>query len=443
MIGVAVPNLTGGFSAMMPNHHITKPVLIGEIQDDGQFNTVWRDLGPGAGRRVVGLSRGLEGPDLRLAGADVLRQLQRQDRQVRRHRRQLTPWTPLNRPEAASVRLRRLLPDECRPACADCSPSSFWSSCGFVGPAAAQSLDDALAKFASTKFDDIEAGIAGVADQRQPARRPRSSTPCGAGDLLVRSAGQARLHQGRRRQPASTRRPARPRRRRRRRRFKPVRVNNRVRRADRRGDGQPDPDEPGPASAGSRRRRQSSARATPRRCRRSSRRSPPSRTPTCQAGPGRGARGDPAAMPVPPSRCGSRRWRHLRERGDRRRWRSWPMRARHGAAVGPTPLPTAAWPRSNGSHGDRRRGCRTSVFGISLGSVLLLAAIGLAITFGVMGVINMAHGEMVMLGAYTTFVIQEFCPHQLSRLAWNGRCWSPCPRPSWSPAPSGVLIERR
>jgi urea transport system permease protein len=49
-----------------------------------------------------------------------------------------------------------------------------------------------------------------------------------------------------------------------------------------------------------------------------------------------------------------------------------------------------------------------SIFhGLSLGSVLLLAAIGLAITFGVMGVINMAHGEMVMLGAYTTFIIQE------------------------------------
>lgn len=45
-------------------------------------------------------------------------------------------------------------------------------------------------------------------------------------------------------------------------------------------------------------------------------------------------------------------------------------------------------------------------FGLSLGSVLLLAAIGLAITFGVMGVINMAHGEMVMLGAYTTFIVQ-------------------------------------
>ncbi len=46
-------------------------------------------------------------------------------------------------------------------------------------------------------------------------------------------------------------------------------------------------------------------------------------------------------------------------------------------------------------------------YGVSLGSVLLLAAIGLAITFGVMGIINMAHGEMVMLGAYTTYLVQE------------------------------------
>ncbi len=46
-------------------------------------------------------------------------------------------------------------------------------------------------------------------------------------------------------------------------------------------------------------------------------------------------------------------------------------------------------------------------YGLSLGSVLLLAATGLAITFGVMGVINMAHGEMVMIGAYVTFVVQQ------------------------------------
>ncbi len=42
IIGVTVPNLTGGYAAMMPNHHITKPVLIGEIQDNGQFDIVWR-----------------------------------------------------------------------------------------------------------------------------------------------------------------------------------------------------------------------------------------------------------------------------------------------------------------------------------------------------------------------------------------------------------------
>lgn len=52
-------------------------------------------------------------------------------------------------------------------------------------------------------------------------------------------------------------------------------------------------------------------------------------------------------------------------------------------------------------------------FGLSLGSVLLLAAVGLAITFGVMGVINMAHGELIMLGAYTTYVIQLLLPDQL------------------------------
>jgi urea transport system permease protein len=55
----------------------------------------------------------------------------------------------------------------------------------------------------------------------------------------------------------------------------------------------------------------------------------------------------------------------------------------------------------------------TTFFGLSLGSVLLLAAIGLAITFGVMGVINMAHGELIMLGAYTTYVIQQFMPNHI------------------------------
>jgi urea transport system permease protein len=60
------------------------------------------------------------------------------------------------------------------------------------------------------------------------------------------------------------------------------------------------------------------------------------------------------------------------------------------------------------------------IFGLSLGSVLLLAAIGLAITFGVMGVINMAHGEMVMIGAYTTFVVQEaFRVYAPGAIGWS------------------------
>ncbi len=55
----------------------------------------------------------------------------------------------------------------------------------------------------------------------------------------------------------------------------------------------------------------------------------------------------------------------------------------------------------------------TLFFGLSLGSVLVLAAIGLAITFGVMGVINMAHGELIMLGAYTTYVVQQLMPNHI------------------------------
>jgi urea transport system substrate-binding protein len=45
IVGVTVPNLTGGYATMMPNHHITKPVLIGEIQGDGQFDVVWQTPG--------------------------------------------------------------------------------------------------------------------------------------------------------------------------------------------------------------------------------------------------------------------------------------------------------------------------------------------------------------------------------------------------------------
>jgi urea transport system permease protein len=59
------------------------------------------------------------------------------------------------------------------------------------------------------------------------------------------------------------------------------------------------------------------------------------------------------------------------------------------------------------------RRVETLFFGLSLGSVLVLAAIGLAITFGVMGVINMAHGELIMIGAYTTYLVQLAMPNTI------------------------------
>ena len=61
MIGIEAPNLTGGIAKMLPNHHLTKPVLIGEVRADGQFDTVWQTEGPGAGRRLVGLPAGQQG----------------------------------------------------------------------------------------------------------------------------------------------------------------------------------------------------------------------------------------------------------------------------------------------------------------------------------------------------------------------------------------------
>ena len=94
----------------------------------------------------------------------------------------------------------------------------------------------------------------------------------------------------------------------------------------------------------------------------------------------------------------------LAKRGD--------MESRSLMSTLPNPSPSVAAAASKAIAAidwqQRLWGVAQSVFyGVSLGSVLLLAASGLAITFGVMGVINMAHGEMVMLGAYTTFVVQQ------------------------------------
>lgn len=80
-------------------------------------------------------------------------------------------------------------------------------------------------------------------------------------------------------------------------------------------------------------------------------------------------------------------------------------------------------------------------YGLSLGSVLLLAALGLAITFGLMGIINMAHGEMLMLGAYTTYVTQNLFLQYLPG-AFNGYLLVAIPLAFLVTALIGVLLER-
>jgi urea transport system permease protein len=86
-------------------------------------------------------------------------------------------------------------------------------------------------------------------------------------------------------------------------------------------------------------------------------------------------------------------------------------------------------------------GLQNAWYGISLGSVVALAAIGLAITFGVMGVINMAHGEMVMLGAYTTFVVQGLLKARYPEL-FNYSLAFAIPLAFLVSGGAGILIER-
>jgi len=79
--------------------------------------------------------------------------------------------------------------------------------------------------------------------------------------------------------------------------------------------------------------------------------------------------------------------------------------------------------------------------GVSLGSILLLAALGLAITYGVMGVINMAHGELIMIGAYATYVVQNlFRAHLPGAFDWYLACAVPVS--FLAAAAVGVFLER-
>ena len=80
--------------------------------------------------------------------------------------------------------------------------------------------------------------------------------------------------------------------------------------------------------------------------------------------------------------------------------------------------------------------------GISLGSVLLLAALGLAITYGLMGVINMAHGELMMIGAYATYVVQGLFQRHLPASWFGGYLVAAIPAAFLASALAGAVLER-
>ncbi len=79
--------------------------------------------------------------------------------------------------------------------------------------------------------------------------------------------------------------------------------------------------------------------------------------------------------------------------------------------------------------------------GVSMGSILLLAALGLAITYGLLGVINMAHGELIMIGAYTTYVMQQFFNQHFVFMA-DGYLLAAIPAAFLVSAIVGMAIER-
>ncbi|RTQ33353.1 urea ABC transporter permease subunit UrtB [Variovorax gossypii] len=80
--------------------------------------------------------------------------------------------------------------------------------------------------------------------------------------------------------------------------------------------------------------------------------------------------------------------------------------------------------------------------GISLGSVLLLAALGLAITYGLMGVINMAHGELMMIGAYATYVMQGIFQKYMPEAAFGWYLVAAIPVSFMASALVGAVLER-
>jgi urea transport system permease protein len=309
--------------------------------------------------------------------------------------------------------------------------------CCLASGAAAQSVDELLAKFTSGKFDDVEAAITDLAASGSPRAAPILEALAG-GRLLVRrgdkrawieTAGGA-LEDAATGDAAPADLAASA--------LKPVRVNNRIRRAVAAALGgltllSPDPTKRLEAARAVFLSRDAAALPTLEQALAQE-----------EDGAVRDALGEARAAILLEAPNAAETVRlaaveTLRARGD--------QEALALLASLPDGAPASVRDAAAEAVGAIERRLRlvamaqNVVYGISLGSVLLLAAIGLAITFGVMGVINMAHGEMVMLGAYTTFVIQEFCRTSFpAGLEWS--LLAAVPAAFLVAGAMGVLIER-
>jgi urea transport system permease protein len=274
---------------------------------------------------------------------------------------------------------------------------------GLSATASAQSVDDLLAKFVSTKFDDIEAAINGLAASGSP-QAPAILEALTNGDLLIQPAqrkayikadgGLLDAATGAA-VPADSAAGS-----------KPVRVNNRIRRAVEAAIGgltllSPDPAKRLEAAQAVFRSREATA------------------LPALEQAL---AQEQDATLKLALAQARAAIVLGQADSSEADQVEAVALLAQRGdqevlgilaslPATAPESVRSAAADSVSEIEGRLKlvAAAQNVVYGISLGSVLLLAAIGLAITFGVMGVINMAHGEMVMLGAYTTYVIQEFC----------------------------------
>ena len=183
--GIEAKNLTGGTSKMLPNHHITKPVFIGEIKGNGQFDVVWKTPGLVRRRCLVEGARWLQGPDRRL-GRQEVRQLQHQDQQVRRSgllisadfRKLKLQENYQERPEKAAMPPPSpTLPPGSYCACQCSQPSSrglapVFLTAAFAVPALAGPFEDAVAKFANDDFSDTDEAVGVVATSGNPLAFP-------------------------------------------------------------------------------------------------------------------------------------------------------------------------------------------------------------------------------------------------------------------------------